>query len=279
MRECKLLSKQRHPNIVLFLGVYFQPNKKYPSLLMEYLPRCLDDTLLMYQNIPGTIKNRILYDVACGLHYLHSQDPPLVHRDLSSRNVLLSESLQAKIADFGVARIISDHVMELTEMPGTPFFMPPEARGKNPKYDKSLDMFSFGNIILITINQKWPSPLGESSLNEAQCRRKLLDEMGKDHPLRAFAEQCLENKPHKRPQASDAVEKLQEMTDSDESFYSDHLEALARITKISIEAEELKEKIQKPKDRETSPEYNDEQKKVCTYSNDFFFHFVKNFVE
>ena len=71
MRECKLLSKQRHPNIVLFLGIYFQPDKNFPSLLMEYLPRSLD-TLVMYQNIPGTVKNRILYDVACGLHYLHS---------------------------------------------------------------------------------------------------------------------------------------------------------------------------------------------------------------
>ena len=182
--------------------------------------------------------------------------------------MLLSESLQAKIADFGLARIIPDHVwnhsnaMELTEMPGTPSFMPPEARGENPTYDKSLDMFSFGNIILNTINQKWPSPADASSLtSEAQRRRKHLDEMGKDHPLRAFAEQCLENKPQKRPQASDAVEKLQ---DSDESFYNDHLEALARITKISIEAEELKKKIQKPKDQETSPEYNE---KVCTYNS------------
>ena len=85
----------------------------------------LDGALEKYPAIPPYIKNVILYDVACGLSYLHSQKPPLVHRDLTSKNVLLSENSRAKIADLGLARIISNTAAispcNLTKVPGNSY--------------------------------------------------------------------------------------------------------------------------------------------------------------
>jgi len=83
--------------------------------------------------------------------YLHSHKPPIVHRDLSSNNILLTTFLRAKISDLGVAKVIRpDHKKSLTKVPGTADFMPPEAMCDTvtSKYDTSLDVFSFGAVML-----------------------------------------------------------------------------------------------------------------------------------
>ncbi len=109
MNECSLLSDLRHPNIVQFLGICFLEISDLPILVMEYLPHCLDNLLENTRNIPMAVKHSILCDVARGLTYLHAQSPPVVHRDLTSRNVLLNTAMSAKIADLGVARILNLH--------------------------------------------------------------------------------------------------------------------------------------------------------------------------
>lgn len=221
-QECLLLSKQRHPNIVLFMGVFFKGDSVIPALIMEELTVSLDGALTKYANMPPYIKNVILYDVACGLNYLHGQNPPVIHRDLSSRNVLLSENLRAKIADLGVARIVEDSVnihsnIKLTKVPGNAIFMPPEALPDNPIYNCSLDMFSYGNIILNVVNQKWPNPTAIAAndghsimvlVNEVDRRKSDFDEMGETHYLRDFTLSCLDNDPGNRPTAAQSVRKL-----------------------------------------------------------------------
>ena len=105
--ECRLLSQVRHPNIVQFLGVYFQQGVRAPILVMEFLPTNLTSCIEQYSILPKEISYSILHDVALGLCYLHSQTPPIVHRDLSSNNVLLTPNMTAKISDLGVARILN----------------------------------------------------------------------------------------------------------------------------------------------------------------------------
>jgi len=97
----------------------------------------------------------------------------------------------AKIADLGVARIINvdDKIssQHLTKMPGTVDFMPPEAFPDQANYDTSLDVFSYGGIILHTINGEWPTPTKNTKydtkkcqvigLNEVEHRQKYLDKM------------------------------------------------------------------------------------------------------
>lgn len=246
-QECIFLSKLRHPNIVLFLGVYFKEKAQLPSLVMELLPVSLDEALMKYPKIPPYIKNVILYDIACGLSYLHSQTPSIIHRDLSSRNVLLSENFRAKIADLGVAKIVCDKVLispenqsKLTKIPGTPVFMPPEAFHDNPDYDQSLDMFSYGNIILNTVNQKWPFPSQQVTkdnvvVDEITRRKQHLDEMGEMHPLRKLTECCLQNEAARRPSAVDAVDELFQQIKKLPPPFADTLQMMQHVTTLSGE--------------------------------------------
>ena len=113
----------RHPHIVQFLGVCFLEGSTLPVLVMERLDNSLDNLLETSPNLPFALKQSLLADVARGLLYLHTRNPPVVHRDLSARNILLTSSLVAKISDLGNARIVnlqsSQLARTLTRPPGT----------------------------------------------------------------------------------------------------------------------------------------------------------------
>ena len=101
VKECQLMSTLRHPNIVQFLGICEIPGSRLPALVMERLATCLHDVLdpEIYPPPPAdapkpffplNLKCSILQNVASGLACLHDQTPPIIHRDLSARNVLLT---------------------------------------------------------------------------------------------------------------------------------------------------------------------------------------------
>ena len=71
-QECRLLSQFHHPNIVQFVGIYFQQGEQSPILLMELLNTNLDKCITQHGILPKEISYSILHDVALGLHYLHS---------------------------------------------------------------------------------------------------------------------------------------------------------------------------------------------------------------
>ena len=161
--ECRLLKNLRHPHIVQFLGICFLPSSDLPVLVMEFLPYNLHDLLEGHPNFPLPVKLSILKDIARGLLYLHSQVPPIVHRDLSARNVLLNAALTAKIADFGMARIINPlHLSrQLTTVPGSGVYMPPETFQSESgdsilDYSSKVDIFSFGVVLLFVITHEFP---------------------------------------------------------------------------------------------------------------------------
>jgi len=104
-REISMLSKLRHPNLVLFLGACFDKKTKQPTLLLtELMSASLYDVLETHKvslSLPEVLD--ISLDVSRGLAYLHSHDPAIVHRDVSSKNILLQGN-RAKLADLGQAR-------------------------------------------------------------------------------------------------------------------------------------------------------------------------------
>ena len=116
--ELQLMATLRHENIVQFLGIYFLPGSHLPALVMERLLTSLHDLLDPETDDDGqpppqalqfftmNLKCSVLHNVASGLAYLHERTPPVIHRDLSARNVLLNSRMVAKIADLGVARIV-----------------------------------------------------------------------------------------------------------------------------------------------------------------------------
>ena len=163
-----------HPNIVQCKGVCFLENETMPVFLMERLMSSLHAYVLHPTNshIALVRKLSILCDVASGLVYLHSCRPAIIHRDLNGNNILLDSKLRAKISDFG-----NERIMDLdpeatsgifTSLPGTPDYMPPEAQDGSVKCGPSLDVFSFGHLTLLTINQSPVHPLLPSTYPDAE---------------------------------------------------------------------------------------------------------------
>ena len=220
--ECLTWSKLRHPGVVQFLGVHMDRRSRLPVLVMEKM----DTSLRMYlenhskEEFPLHQKAFVLRQVTQALAYLHSQNLPLVHHDLSSNNVLLNVvSFMTKVSDFGMSRAINPTAFSRkSSIKGTQAFMPPEALHNPPRYNEKLDVFSFGNIILHTVTHEWPDPgpptryEGEVfvGLTELQ-RREQCVELFNAQEKQLFLPivcQCLENRPDTRPSSVMLVQEL-----------------------------------------------------------------------
>ena len=237
LQECYRCVNLRHPNIVQFIGVYWPQREQQhlPVMVMEMMECSLTSFIRdkSKHNIKYlTDKYSVLHYVALGLAYLHGQSPPVIHRDLTPNNVLLTTSGVAKIGDLGVVKMIRaaggkvvQRNAKLTKAPGTADFMPPEALCDNPVYDTSLDVFSFGGIALFVFSEQWPSPVqptevdsknvGVIGFTEIQRRQKYLNEIpdGDDgsRGLRHIVKCCLDNDPRRRPGIRTVSEKIEGM--------------------------------------------------------------------
>ena len=259
--ECRLLSQVHHPNIVQFLGVCFQQRVQAPILVMEFLPTNLTSCIEQYSILPKEISYSILHDVALGLCYLHSQTPAIIHRDLSSNNVLLTPNMTAKISDLGVARILNLtplQVSRMTQTPGTPAYMPPEVMVANPKYDTSVDEFSYGIMMIHMFSGRWPEPqVGPIRaepggrmipVSEAERREVFLRAIGNDHPLMDLIRKCIDNYVQSRAHASEIVERLAQMVLQFPASFVSRLEMLKQIEADGEEKRALTEEGER-KDR------------------------------
>ena len=246
VRECRLMSTLRHPHIVQFLGLSFFPGSRLPAIIMERLMTSLHDLLDPEMASPPPadqpkpffplgMKCSILHDVASGLAYLHNQTPPIIHRDLSARNVLLNSGMIAKIADLGVARIIPHlrPAATMTKAPGAGIYMPPEALEEKPgddeeqegtksKYDASIDVFSFGVVSIFTLTQTFPCKLLAPTYRDAhkliartelerrdRYMRMICSQLHDKHPLVQMIERCL-SFPEDRPSIREALSLLEQ---------------------------------------------------------------------
>jgi len=230
LRECDHCNTLSHKNIVEFLGIcYPQLRSEIPVIVMELM----DESLTKYigrkspMEITFLTKISILLDITQGLIYLHSRQPPVVHRDLSPNNILLKgstkpgEALVAKIGDLGVAKAIKiDSIITQTKAPGTVAFMPPEATKDKAKYGVSLDLFSFGGIVLFVATHEWPEPTANTEMDpttetliaftEIQRRQQYLDKMTDlMEKLKPLVMSCLDNTPSKRPAIGDILSLLE----------------------------------------------------------------------
>ncbi|KAL5475208.1 hypothetical protein EMCRGX_G027281 [Ephydatia muelleri] len=153
---------------------------------------------------------------------MRKDEPPIIHRDLTASNILLTPDMRAKIADLGVSRMfeLKEVLPALTLAPGTLAYMPPEALTERPNYDLKLDIFSFGVVALYTGNQKLPIAFEVTDIPKDVCerkelqllkRRRWMEELGSAHPLYQLITKCLKDNPDSRPVTSDLcsdVEKL-----------------------------------------------------------------------
>ena len=157
--EITMLSKLRHPNLVLFLGVCQGLVNNTTSILTELLPCSLYDILEVNKTIlqlPDILD--ISLDISYGLDYLHKHNPQIVHRDISSKNILIGGN-KAKIADLGQAKIFqnshnSNTNSRQTSMPGAMAYSAPEVL--TGKYTSKIDIYSYGILLSQMCNNLYP---------------------------------------------------------------------------------------------------------------------------
>ncbi|OWY93969.1 TKL protein kinase [Phytophthora megakarya] len=204
-----------HPHIVQFIGVAWESLSDL-YCVTEFMTGGDLRTLLNTYQVNGTSqgmdanKIEIVYQVAYALTYLHSSDPVVLHRDLKSRNILLSESLDAKITDFGTSRTRSDETM--TAGVGSWMWMAPEVM-LGGHYDEKADVYSLGVVISELDTHELPyAHAKKRGLSEAAMMQML--SMGKlrarftevmDLGIVDFAERCVSLDPDDRPTAAEVL--------------------------------------------------------------------------
>lgn len=207
LREIETMTKLHHPNIVQFLGYIDDPF----ILVIEYIPR--GDLMKSVSKLYKSKKINIAKDILRGLIYMHNRKPyPLVHRDIKTSNILLTESKGAKIADFGLAKfyninknVSSDNLVslesnydksELTNEVGTERYMAPEI-GTGNSYNYKVDIYSCGIVFYELFEGKIYFPIeGFKWYNCPRKIRKIIEE----HMTRL--------KPEHRSEASDIIKML-----------------------------------------------------------------------
>lgn len=246
-----------------------------PWLIMEKLPRNLANFLESDKNaylpysdknayLPYSVKASLLLDISKGLSYLHSQTPTIIHRDLTAKNILINSALVAKIADFGVARITDPTCSVMSIGPGTIAYMPPEVHSTSgggggsghAHYFTSVDIFSFGVLILYTIIQECPlnlraathpshtNPRHLVAVSEVDRRDKyfamalsrLTDSSAPEFELVGLSRRCLDNDATNRPTITELLVELETLKEKipDELLEKDKF-ALMKMAAIGRE--------------------------------------------
>ena len=197
-REMDMAARIRHPNLVQFIGA----TQEGPLvILMELIPTSLRRELEREEHSylsPRTVTS-IGLDVARGLNYLHLMQPdPIIHRDISSANVLLQPlpngCWKAKVSDYGTVNLLQELQ---TICPGNPTYAAPEATDPT-KQSPAMDIFSFGILLVEMLTGELP-PVDERQELVACVR----------HPiLLALVQRCLSEEGEQRPSALAIITEL-----------------------------------------------------------------------
>lgn len=177
--EVELLSRVHHKNLVKLVGFCFDKGEQ--TLVYEFIANgTLMDSLSGMSGIQLDWVRRLMITLgsARGLQYLHElADPPIIHRDIKSTNILLDERLIAKVADFGLSKLFGDTDQKgyvTTQVKGTMGYLDPEYFMTNQLTEKS-DVFSFGVVMLEMVTARKPIQDGKyivKEIKEAMDRTK-----------------------------------------------------------------------------------------------------------
>ncbi|XBJ12247.1 hypothetical protein VPH35_016808 [Triticum aestivum] len=159
LNEAAILSRLRHPNLVTFYGCTSSRSREL-LLVYEYVPNgTVADHLQGHRAaeraLPWPLRLNVAVEAAAALAYLHAIDPPVVHRDVKTTNILLDADFHVKVADFGLSRLFPlDGATHVSTAPqGTPGYVDPEYHQCYQLTDRS-DVYSFGVVLAELISSK-----------------------------------------------------------------------------------------------------------------------------
>ena len=202
-RECQLLERLDHPHVVDFRGAFYDETTDEPLLVMERMRENLREFLERNRNDLSQQKQlEVCLAIARGLRFLHTHTPPIVHRDLTDKNVMLGKDGLVKIGDLGQSRLKANNAEYFsTAQPGAIPFMPPEAMQKESHYNEKLDIFSLSVLMLEIATQEPPKVdlFGIGRDKEIVHRREDLSKLEENYPLKPLILYCLEDDPKEQP--------------------------------------------------------------------------------
>ncbi|KAK7356694.1 hypothetical protein VNO80_15969 [Phaseolus coccineus] len=176
LREVELLGRLRHRNIVRLLG--YVHNERDVMMVYQYMPNGNLGTAVHGEQsarllVDWVSRYNIALGVAQGLNYLHHDcHPPVIHRDIKSNNILLDANLEARIADFGLARMMIQKNETVSVVAGSYGYIAPEY-GYTLKVDEKIDVYSYGVVLLELLTGKMPlDPSFEESTDIVEWIRK-----------------------------------------------------------------------------------------------------------
>ncbi|XP_008586653.1 PREDICTED: receptor-interacting serine/threonine-protein kinase 2 [Galeopterus variegatus] len=165
LREAEILHKARFSYILPILGICNEP--EFLGIVTEYMPNGSLNELLHrkteYPVVAWPLRFRILHEIALGVNYLHNMNPPLLHHDLKTQNILLDNEFHVKIADFGLSKwrmmsLSQSRSSKSAPEGGTIIYMPPEnyEPGQKSRASVKHDIYSYAVITWEVLSRKQP---------------------------------------------------------------------------------------------------------------------------
>ncbi|CAD7688369.1 unnamed protein product [Nyctereutes procyonoides] len=165
LREAEILHKARFSYILPILGICNEP--EFLGIVTEYMPNGSLNELLHrkteYPDVAWPLRFRILHEIALGVNYLHNMNPPLLHHDLKTQNILLDNEFHVKIADFGLSKwrmmsLSQSRTSKSSPEGGTIIYMPPEnyEPGQKSRASVKHDIYSYAVITWEVLSRKQP---------------------------------------------------------------------------------------------------------------------------
>ena len=208
-REINTMSQLRHPNLLQFIGAVLDHPSGNPMIITEVMDTSLRSAYERKEltTDPGCrpVILSIMRDVAVGLNYLHCLPDPIIHRDVSSANVLLEskgdKKWKTKISDFGSAKLARAAV---TAAPGAAVYSAPESIAtlyrKKRKQTPKMDSYSYGVLLCEVLTCRFPDVEKFETLS--------LQVRASSPQLHDLIVLCINEEPDKRPMMSEIIVKL-----------------------------------------------------------------------
>lgn len=251
LAEVETIGSLHHFNLVRLIG--FCAEKSCWLLVYEYMSNgSLDKWIFFRDEVPcldWQTRKKIILDVAKGLTYLHEDcRQRIAHLDIKPQNILLDESFNAKVSDFGLAQLIDrDESLVQATMRGTPGYIAPEWR--KSKINVKVDIYSFGIVLLEVVSARRNL---DRSRSESSCHLlRMLQEKAKEDRLLDIVENldenhreemirlikigvwCLQDDPIKRPSMSTVVKVLEGVMEVDENIKYKFAQAMPSVSIVN----------------------------------------------
>lgn len=227
--EIEILSRIQNPRLVNLIG-FCVDAKQNKLLVVEYMPNGSLYDLLHSSSRPPSWTRRVRFalQIAKAIQALHSSNPPVIHRDIKSSNILIDENRNARLSDFGLALRghVEDVKIKCTPPAGTLGYLDPGYLAPGDLSTKS-DVFSFGILLLEIISGRhaidlnhsppsvvdWAVPMIKQGNFAGICDIRVdpLPDATVIRKLAVLAARCVRSSVAKRPEISEVVEALKDV--------------------------------------------------------------------